>query len=59
MPASIDFMRLNDPKIELVHDDPFMGYINESNDEDDEEVARINENVIDRDEDVVIILCVD
>lgn len=22
-------MRLNDPQIELVHDDPFMGYINE------------------------------
>jgi hypothetical protein len=39
---------LNDPTIELVHDDPFMGYINvSSDDENDREVAKINESFID------------
>lgn len=31
-------MRLNDPQIELVHDDPFMGYIETAVVGDDEDV---------------------
>uniref|UniRef100_A0A182KIU1 Uncharacterized protein n=1 Tax=Anopheles christyi TaxID=43041 RepID=A0A182KIU1_9DIPT len=32
-------MRLNDPQIELVHDDPFMGYINEDTTAEDTTAA--------------------
>ncbi|KFB44637.1 AGAP002773-PA-like protein [Anopheles sinensis] len=58
--SSIDVIRLSDPQIELVHDDPFMGYINEESTALDDAPAEVDaddtddNNDEDEDEDEVL-----